>query len=166
MLLSGGIRDYTLNIYQARIFCILLWLVCKLKIKSLGEVSFSIMEVIGSFYGTTSVRKSGARSASGRRSPRPAPTPFSTPHPLGFCAAPTTRPTHAAYLHVGPRRPNITNVENRRRHQGEATECEKRDATFNLLLKHQNKTFATYACKQLKHLQRTSETLVKTHENA
>jgi hypothetical protein len=33
-------------------------------------------------------------------------------------------------------------------------------------LKHPNETFVTYAQKQLKHLQHTSETLVKIPENA
>jgi biotin operon repressor len=33
-------------------------------------------------------------------------------------------------------------------------------------LKHPNETFAIYVLKQLKHMQHTSETLVKTLENA
>jgi hypothetical protein len=47
-----------------------------------------------------------------------------------------------------------------------AAEGEEGDATSDLLLKHLNETFATYVRKQLKHLQRMSETLVKMPENA
>ena len=54
----------------------------------------------------------------------------------------------------------------RRRYRGEAAESEEGDATPDLLLKDQNKTFATYVRKQLKDLQHTSETLIKTPENA
>jgi hypothetical protein len=47
-----------------------------------------------------------------------------------------------------------------------AVQDEEGDATLDLLLTHLNKTFATYVRKQLKHLQRTSETIVKTPKNA
>ena len=48
-------------------------------------------------------------------------------------------------------------IEKRRRHRGEIAKGEERDATPDLLLKHPNKTFATYVRKQLKYLQHTSE---------
>jgi hypothetical protein len=104
---------------------------------------------------------SGARPAFGRRSSRPTPTPFRTLHPFGFCASQTTRPIHAVRPHTGPRRPNITSIE-KRRHRGETAEDEEGDATSNLLFKHPNKAFSIYIRKQLKHLQHTSETLIKT----
>jgi hypothetical protein len=66
---------------------------------------------------------------------------------------------------VGLRRPNITSIEKLRRHRGEIAEGDERDATLNLFLKHPNETFATYIQKQLKHLQHTSKTLVKTSKN-
>jgi hypothetical protein len=76
-----------------------------------------------------------------------------------------THPTHAIRPHVGLCRPNITSIEKWRRHRGEIIEAEERDATLNLFLKHPNETFATYIQKQLKHLQHTSKTLIKTPEN-
>jgi hypothetical protein len=50
--------------------------------------------------------------------------------------------------------------------EAKAAEGEKGNATPDLLLKYPNETFATNARKQLKHLQYTSETLVKTPGNA
>jgi hypothetical protein len=38
-------------------------------------------------------------------------------------------------------------------------------ASTNLLLKHLDKTFATYVYRQMKHLKHTSKTLAKTPEN-
>jgi hypothetical protein len=46
---------------------------------------------------------------------------------------------------MSPRRLNITSIEKRRRHRGEAAEGEKKDAIPNLPMKHPNETFATYA---------------------
>jgi hypothetical protein len=49
-----------------------------------------------------------------------------------------------AYLHVSPRCPNITSIEKRRRHRGEAADGEEKDATPDLLMKHLNETFVTH----------------------
>jgi hypothetical protein len=46
---------------------------------------------------------------------------------------------------MGPRRPNITSIEKRRRHRGEAAEDDEIDTTSDLLLKYPDTTFTTYA---------------------
>ena len=48
-----------------------------------------------------------------------------------------------------------------RRHQGKIAEGEEGDATPDLLLKHQGKTFAIYIWRQMKHLKHASETLAE-----
>jgi hypothetical protein len=63
---------------------------------------------------------------------------------------------------VGPRHLNITNIE-KRRYRGEAAEDEDEDAIFNLLLKHQNETFATYV-RNSRNTYNIFETLVKIPE--
>jgi hypothetical protein len=52
----------------------------------------------------------------------------------------------------------------RRRHRGEAGEDEVGDATPGLLLKHVDKTFATYIRRKMKHLKHASETLIEELE--
>jgi hypothetical protein len=53
----------------------------------------------------------------------------------------------------------------RRRHRNETAESEKRDATFDILLKHPDATLTTYVKRQMKNLKHAFDTLAKTHEN-
>jgi hypothetical protein len=79
------------------------------------------------------------------------PLAYSVLHALPARITRSPQPTPPA-THAGPRRPNVTSIEKRGRHQDEAAECDEGDATPDLLLKHPNKTFTTYVQKQLKHL--------------